>query len=84
MVVAEMTRCETEARERVHFPRLHRWFPGSGDERPERWKILSAHLVLRKNSQEVSGKCEKGSSFRVCQRKSLHRGRAVRSSGVNG
>jgi hypothetical protein len=43
-----------EARKRVHFPRTHRWLPGSGDDEPVRRKILSAYLVLRKNSPEVS------------------------------
>jgi len=59
MVVAEMTRGGKEARERGHFPGLHRWFPGSGDERPVWWEILSAHLVLPKNWKEVSKKMRK-------------------------
>src|SRR5580700_9227330 len=59
MVVVEKTRCGIKACERVHFPGLHRWFPGSGDGRPVWWEILSTHLVLPKNSQIVSRKRKK-------------------------
>jgi hypothetical protein len=53
MVVVEKIRRRIKARERVHFPGLHRWSPGSGNERLCGGRYC-LHLVLPKNSQEVS------------------------------
>jgi hypothetical protein len=61
-----------QARKRVHLVRSTASSLPLVMSAPPQWKILSAHLVLRKMTEKVSRKCEKD-RLRGCQRERLHR-----------
>jgi hypothetical protein len=60
MVVVEKIRRRIKARERVHFPGLHRWSLGSGNERPVWWEILSAPCSPEKFAGSFKKNAKKG------------------------